>query len=299
MKKAIFITLVSILVLLIFCKISFSQGGVKAAKILEYNEDYNFIIIDLGEIDGLKKGEYYALIKDGEKIGKIQLVKVRENISACDIKEIAYKGAILGGDVVSIEPIGKVISPAKIPKEKKKKGKREKVVKRETIWQKFTSPFRKLFKAKEEEVISEEGMPVREVSKAFETEGTTLRMEIKADKNLTFYTLRDVLNEHHIIVVHSNRLEGTLTAFKIADFTFPEEFFADLRGLREKKIVYSAKVKGTEEQDSQIRVDMKMVYYTMKQKVMAKDIERGKDYEELKDILIEAKQRAEKFETKE
>lgn len=273
----------------------FAQEELKAVKILEYNEQYNFIIIDLGEIDGIKRGQFYAIIKDAEVIGKIQVVKVRENISACDIKELAYQGAIASGDIVSIEPVKKIVEPAKkVPKKKEK----EKVIKRKKflpsgILAKLAAPFRKLFKPEEEVVVSEKGLPIREISTAFEVPGTTIRIRVNADKDLTFYTLRDVLREYHITVIHSNRLRGTLTAFKIADFTFPEELLADIRGLREKKIVYSVKLSEEDEDTTQIKVDMKMVFYTMKQKVTAKDITKGKEYKELHKILIETKRRAE------
>lgn len=58
-------------------------------KILAVNPDNNFVVIDLGTSAGVKVGDAFGVYRGGKSIGSIEVIQVRENISACDIKRMS------------------------------------------------------------------------------------------------------------------------------------------------------------------------------------------------------------------
>jgi len=56
-------------------------------KILAVNKDNNFVIIDLGQEAGVKTGDIFEVYRQNEVIGRIEVIQLRPNISACDIKK--------------------------------------------------------------------------------------------------------------------------------------------------------------------------------------------------------------------
>lgn len=58
----------------------------QAGKILAVNKDNNFVIIDLGEESGVETGKALKVYRQEEPVGAIEVIEVRKNISACDIK---------------------------------------------------------------------------------------------------------------------------------------------------------------------------------------------------------------------
>ncbi|MFA5149440.1 MAG: hypothetical protein WC937_01240 [Candidatus Omnitrophota bacterium] len=67
-------------------------------KILAVNRDNGFVIIDLGQEAGLKEGDAFKVYRGDKPIASIEVIQVRRNISACDIKREAEMVKI--GDVV-------------------------------------------------------------------------------------------------------------------------------------------------------------------------------------------------------
>lgn len=57
------------------------------AKVMAVNKENNFIIIDLGEEQGLKPGTGFDVYRDDKKIASVEVVQIRKNVSACDIKQ--------------------------------------------------------------------------------------------------------------------------------------------------------------------------------------------------------------------
>ncbi len=57
-----------------------------SGKLLAVNTDNNFVVIDLGASSGLKPGDTFNVYRAGKTIGSIEVIQVRDNISACDIK---------------------------------------------------------------------------------------------------------------------------------------------------------------------------------------------------------------------
>lgn len=55
--------------------------------VLEVNKENKFVIIDLGQDVGIKPGDTFKVYKQGKVVGTIEVIQVRQSISACDIKE--------------------------------------------------------------------------------------------------------------------------------------------------------------------------------------------------------------------
>jgi len=57
-------------------------------KILAVNLDNNFVVMDMGSSSGTKAGDRFSVYREGKQIGSIEVIQVRDNISACDIKRM-------------------------------------------------------------------------------------------------------------------------------------------------------------------------------------------------------------------
>ena len=290
-----------ILILIITTGISYAQE-VQAVRIIKYDKQYNFIVIDQGKIHGLVPGMDFAIVKNGAEIGKIEVVKVKDNVSACDILELLEGFSINEGDVITLYPIGQPsnvskqpspVTPREVPQKKsagsaKKKG---------GFWYTLSQPFRKMFRENEEgEEVSGVTAPPRsmeEIITVSRLEGPQMNIDVYADKDITFYKLRDVLDEHKVIITHSNRLNGTLTGFKLAPMGIAEQVFADFRGLQERKVVYSFEIKPQGPQTSKISVSVKLISYSKHDQPRYIILRTGKLIDEVREILSEVKTKAE------
>jgi len=67
-------------------------------KVLTVNEDSGFVIINIGEDAGLKMGDTFQVYRDNQSIATIEIIQLRPNISACDIKKST--GIIKSGDII-------------------------------------------------------------------------------------------------------------------------------------------------------------------------------------------------------
>jgi len=67
-------------------------------KLLAVNLDNNFVVIDLGVSSGIKSGDRFSVYREAKQIGSIEVIQVRENISACDIKRMNTPFKI--GDII-------------------------------------------------------------------------------------------------------------------------------------------------------------------------------------------------------
>jgi hypothetical protein len=56
-------------------------------KILTVNEDHQFVVIGLGEKDGVMPGMKFKVLRGGEEVGAVEVIETRPNIAAADIKE--------------------------------------------------------------------------------------------------------------------------------------------------------------------------------------------------------------------
>lgn len=56
-------------------------------KIVALNKENNFIITDLGSDAGTNVGDRFNIYREGKQIGQVEVIQVRNAISACDIKK--------------------------------------------------------------------------------------------------------------------------------------------------------------------------------------------------------------------
>jgi len=57
-------------------------------RIITINRDHDFVVIDLGRRDNVDVGTYFDVYKGGLAIGSIEVIQIRDRISACDIKHV-------------------------------------------------------------------------------------------------------------------------------------------------------------------------------------------------------------------
>jgi len=57
-----------------------------SGKIIAINEEYNFVIVDLGEEEGIKVGRSFDVFRDQNLIGKLEVIQTGSSVSACEIK---------------------------------------------------------------------------------------------------------------------------------------------------------------------------------------------------------------------
>jgi len=58
-----------------------------AGKVLAINRDNNFVVIDIGSDKGVKIGDVFEVYRDNQNLGRVEIIQVRDKISACDIKK--------------------------------------------------------------------------------------------------------------------------------------------------------------------------------------------------------------------
>jgi predicted nuclease with TOPRIM domain len=69
-----------------------------SGKIIAVNRENNFVVIDVGENDGIKIGDAFQVLRHGNPIALVEVIQVRSTISACDIKNEASPVTI--GDTI-------------------------------------------------------------------------------------------------------------------------------------------------------------------------------------------------------
>jgi septal ring factor EnvC (AmiA/AmiB activator) len=56
-------------------------------SVVSVNQDNNFVIVDLGERSGIKVGDAFKVYHNGVQVGSVEVIQVRQDISAADIKQ--------------------------------------------------------------------------------------------------------------------------------------------------------------------------------------------------------------------
>ncbi len=274
------------LILVLSSQFLSAQEDVKAVKIIKFNREYSFIVIDQGSIHGITPGMEFMVVKDGVEVGKIEAVKVKDNVSACDIRELMEGVNFKEDDVMTIYPLNAMLTPGEV---KSSKGKRE-----------ATSSEKVRKKSRRKEVSMPDSIKGRSLQEIFwmkEIEGENISLDILAGKNSTFYILKETLEDNNIVVTHSNRIEGMLTAFKMMPMGWWDEIFADFKGFRNKKVVYDIIVREKGPQTSSVEVGVKYIIYDRKENPKVGMLKGGKQIQEIQEILNKVKVKAEKLQT--
>jgi chromosome segregation ATPase len=71
-------------------------------RILSINRENKFVIIDLSSNSGLKLNDRFNVYRDGKYIGSIEVIQMRKDISAADIKETSAGEDIKIGDIIKL-----------------------------------------------------------------------------------------------------------------------------------------------------------------------------------------------------
>ncbi|MBI4706691.1 MAG: hypothetical protein HY761_02020 [Candidatus Omnitrophica bacterium] len=66
---------------------SIAPDSTGQGKVVAINRESNFLIIDLGNNAGVKQGDSLHVYRGNQSIALLQVIQVRSNISACDIKK--------------------------------------------------------------------------------------------------------------------------------------------------------------------------------------------------------------------
>lgn len=69
-------------------------------QVLTVNKKFNFVVVNLGQRDGVKIGDELAIYRDENVIGRVQVEKLYDNFSAATILEEASNDEIQTSDVV-------------------------------------------------------------------------------------------------------------------------------------------------------------------------------------------------------
>jgi hypothetical protein len=69
-----------------------------SGRIVSINEEKNFVILDRGEAQGIYPGQTLAVYQDSQQIATLEVIQVRPNVSAADIKD--KMAQIKAGDLV-------------------------------------------------------------------------------------------------------------------------------------------------------------------------------------------------------
>jgi seryl-tRNA synthetase len=73
----------------------------KVGKILVVNDEFNFVVVSFGKNDGLKGGEVLSISREGKAIGKVQVEKLYDAISAATILD-GKAGVYSEGDTAKL-----------------------------------------------------------------------------------------------------------------------------------------------------------------------------------------------------
>lgn len=72
-----------ILVFLLLFYLTGLKAEILNGKILEVNRKYNFVIINLGKEDGIKKGMVFMIYREKKLLGKVEVEEVFKEMSSC------------------------------------------------------------------------------------------------------------------------------------------------------------------------------------------------------------------------
>jgi predicted nucleic acid-binding Zn-ribbon protein len=57
-------------------------------RIVTVNREHNFVVIDLGKLNGVDVGASFSVYRGDFSIGRLEVIQSRDRIAACDIKEV-------------------------------------------------------------------------------------------------------------------------------------------------------------------------------------------------------------------
>ena len=257
----------NILVLCFFCVIlsgtAFCQDDIEIdSQIMSVNPDKEYIIIKVGEKDGVEIGDGLIIHRDAEKLAEAQVVEVRDNVAAAEILNVEKEQ--------KKEVVEQVIEKNKEIKEGDdilivKKARKYRATKESRAYQEPKKSKWKTILGSSSQAMST--VPVENVTSAgyansgygyttetasdalnpekitVSQESSIVRAEISTDSSAVFSYALMVLRENGYSVIFSNRATGNILATMPIDLTLMKELWADSTGSIEHKIVTSLEIK--------------------------------------------------------
>ncbi len=77
--------------------VSFS---IKRGEVIAINDKEKFVIINLGESKGVRPGFQMKVVRGEKEIGTVEVIEVRREICAADVKETVAGAVVAEGDAV-------------------------------------------------------------------------------------------------------------------------------------------------------------------------------------------------------
>jgi outer membrane murein-binding lipoprotein Lpp len=68
-------------------------------RLVEVNDSHNFVVVDQGSQDGVRVGMAFDIVRGASTVGRATVVRVRPNLSACDIVRAKTPGPLQSGDL--------------------------------------------------------------------------------------------------------------------------------------------------------------------------------------------------------
>ena len=65
-----------------------NMGTSLKGRIVAVNSEHNFVVIDMGRQNGIETGEEFEIYRGQAYIGLVEVIQMRDRISACDIKDV-------------------------------------------------------------------------------------------------------------------------------------------------------------------------------------------------------------------
>lgn len=79
------------------------QAGVSAVVrglLVDVNASHGFVVIDKGSLEGVRAGMGFDILRGAQRVGRVTAVRVRPQLSACDIVRAQTPGPLQAGDHV-------------------------------------------------------------------------------------------------------------------------------------------------------------------------------------------------------
>ncbi|MCX5657528.1 MAG: hypothetical protein NTZ48_04810 [Candidatus Omnitrophica bacterium] len=207
-----------------------SDENVLAARILSINRIHNFLVIDLGTSDGIGEGTSLNLLKNGQSVATIQVVRAKGSVSACDIKRVNANVLLKEGDVYSFTlTSAKSLSRSRVLKEENPKAKK---------------------KSKDKRISSLDFISA-----------LPMMIHIDARREVVNYYLNEALRDLDFVITSSNMKDGIFTAHKFMPIDFWDEVWADFAGTSDHRAVYDINTID-DQTGTTLKLDIRITYIT-------------------------------------
>ena len=251
------IKLIFLIIFLSFVNNSLAEENILGVRILSINEDHNFVVIDAGSRDGLGEGMTLNLFKDGKNVATLQIIRVKEKVSACDIKRVEPNYILREKEVYGLT-IAKTVFPPKIRK---------------------LPPEKETKKIEKKAPLTISALP--------------MMVHIEARREIVNYYINETLKDMNFIITSSNIKEGIFTAHKFLSLPLWDEIWADLIGTTDHRAVYEINTID-DETGTTLKMDIRITYTNKKGEVEEKSVRQNSTV--VKDALELVKRIKEKAE---